>query len=163
MRWYFNWIWFSLLWKNTLKNKQKLGEKRGQLFHVVQSVCNWPEKGEVWSTWAMLGSSIGWREMLCECVCVCISINVCVWNVSCSGTACVCVLLICVPFFATPWPVACQVPLSMEVCRQGYWSGLWFPSPGGLPDPGIEPRSAALQAESLPSEPPGKPHFYKWL
>ena len=46
--------------------------------------------------------------------------------------------------------------LSMEFCRQEYWSGLPFPSPGDLPDLGIEPGSPALQAGSLPSEPPGK-------
>ena len=52
---------------------------------------------------------------------------------------------------------ACQAPLSMRFSRQAYWSGLPFPSPGDLPDPGIEPRSPALQADSLPTEPPGKP------
>ena len=46
----------------------------------------------------------------------------------------------------------------MEFSRQEYQSGLLFPFPGDLPDPGIEPRSSALQADSLPSEPPGKPH-----
>ena len=45
----------------------------------------------------------------------------------------------------------------MEFSRQEYWSGLPFPSPGDLPDPGMEPLSPALQAEALPSEPPGKP------
>ena len=45
----------------------------------------------------------------------------------------------------------------MEFSGQEYWSGLPFPSPGDLPDPGIEPGSPALQADSLPSEPPGKP------
>ena len=58
---------------------------------------------------------------------------------------------------ATPWTVAYQAPLSMGFSRQECWSGLPFPSPGGLPDPGIEPRSPALQADVLPSEPPGKP------
>ena len=57
----------------------------------------------------------------------------------------------------TPWDVACQAPLSMGCPRQEYWSGLPFPSPGDLPDPGIEPKSHALQANSLSSEPPGKP------
>ena len=53
-------------------------------------------------------------------------------------------------------PMDCsQDPLSMKFSRQEYWSGLPFPSPGDLPDPGIEPRSPALQAGSLPSEPPG--------
>ena len=46
----------------------------------------------------------------------------------------------------------------MEFSRQDYWSGLPFLSPGDLPDLGIKPRSPALQAEALPSEPPGKPH-----
>ena len=58
---------------------------------------------------------------------------------------------------ATPWTVACQAPLSMGFSRQEYWSGLPFPSPRDLPDPGIKPRSSALQAGSLPSEPSEKP------
>ena len=57
----------------------------------------------------------------------------------------------------TPWTVAYQAPLSMGYSRQEYWSGLTFPSPGDLPDSGIEPGSPALQADSLPAEPPGKP------
>ena len=57
--------------------------------------------------------------------------------------------------FATPWTVACQAPLSMEFSRQEYWSEYPFPSPGDLPNPGIKPRSPALQADSLPSEPQG--------
>ena len=52
-----------------------------------------------------------------------------------------------------PWTVARQAPLSMGFSRQEYWNGLPFPSPGDLPNPGIEPRSPALQAESLPTEP----------
>ena len=58
----------------------------------------------------------------------------------------------------TSWTVVHQAPLSMEFSRQEYWSGEPFPSPGDLPDPGIEPRSPALQADSLPSEPLEKPH-----
>ena len=54
------------------------------------------------------------------------------------------------------WTVAYQAPPSMGFSRQEYWSGLPFPSPGDLPDPGIEPRSPALQADALISEPPGK-------
>ena len=57
----------------------------------------------------------------------------------------------------TPWTVAHQAPPSMEFSRQAYWSGLPFPSPGDLPDPGTETRSPTLQADTLPSEPPGKP------
>ena len=55
-----------------------------------------------------------------------------------------------------PWTVAHQAPLSVEFSRQEYWSGLPSPSPRDLPDPGIKPGSPALQAESLPSEPPEK-------
>ena len=54
--------------------------------------------------------------------------------------------------FATRWTVAYQAPLSMGFSRQEYWSGLPFPSPGDLPDSGIELRSPALQADALPSE-----------
>ena len=57
----------------------------------------------------------------------------------------------------TPWTVAHEAPLSMGFSRQEYWSGLPFPSPGDLPNPGIEPGSSALQADSLPSELRGKP------
>ena len=53
---------------------------------------------------------------------------------------------------ATPWTVACQAPLSMGFSKQEYWSGLTFPPPGDLPDPGIEPRSSASKAYSLPAE-----------
>ena len=62
--------------------------------------------------------------------------------------------------FATQWAIACQAPLSKEFSRQGYWSVLPFPSPGDLLDPGIEPESLTLQADSLPSEPPGNPHIH---
>ena len=61
-------------------------------------------------------------------------------------------LLSRVRLFATPWTVAYQAPLPMGFSRQEYWSGLPFPSPGDLPDPGIEPRSPALQADALSSE-----------
>ena len=59
--------------------------------------------------------------------------------------------------FATPWTITCQVPLSMGFSRQEHWSGLPFPSPGDLPNPGIKPGSPTLQVDSLPAEPPGKP------
>ena len=61
------------------------------------------------------------------------------------------------PTLATPWTVAYKAPLSMGFFKQEYWSGLLFPSPGDLPHPGIKPRSPALQADALPSEPPRKP------
>ena len=58
--------------------------------------------------------------------------------------------------FATPWTVARQAPLSMGFSREEYWSVLPFPSPGDLPDPGIEHASPAWQADFLTTEPPGK-------
>ena len=74
------------------------------------------------------------------------SVRICIqWNTQLYLTLC------------NPWTVACQAPLSMEFSRQEYWSGLPFPSLGDLPKPGIEPRSSALQADFLPSEPLGKP------
>ena len=68
-----------------------------------------------------------------------------------------------VRLFATPWTAAYQAPPSMGFPRQEYWSGLPFPSPGDLPNPGIEPRSPALEADALTSEPPGKPKKEKSL
>ena len=63
----------------------------------------------------------------------------------------------CVWLFATPWTVAHQAPLSMGFFRQKYSNGLLCLPPGDLPNPGIKPRSLALQVDSLLSEPPGKP------
>ena len=65
-------------------------------------------------------------------------------------------LLSRVRLFAIPWTVAYQAPPSMEFSRQQYWSGLPFPSPRDLPDPGIEPMSPALQADVLLTELTGK-------
>ena len=60
-----------------------------------------------------------------------------------------------VRLFVTPWTVARQAPLSTGFSRQECWSGVPFPSPGDLPDPGIKPESPTLQAGSLPSDPLG--------
>ena len=68
-------------------------------------------------------------------------------------------LLSRVRLFAIVWAVAYQAPLSMGFSRQEYWNGLPFPSPGDLPNPGIDPRSPALQADALTSEPSGKPCY----
>ena len=65
--------------------------------------------------------------------------------------------------FSTPWSVAYQAPPSMGFSRQEYWSGLPFPSPEDLPNPGIKPGSPALQADALPSEPPRKPYMQSTL
>ena len=70
---------------------------------------------------------------------------------------CVCLAAQSCLTLCTSRTVACQAPLSTEFSRWEYWSGRPFPSPGGLSDPGIEPGSPALQADSLLSEPPGKP------
>ena len=69
--------------------------------------------------------------------------------------------------YATPWTVAHQTPLSMELSRQEYWSGLPFPPPGDLPDPGTQSASPTLVGRFFTSEPPGKPSItlatsYKW-
>ena len=77
------------------------------------------------------------------------------------NTVCFLYVLNCfsrVKLFAILWTVACQAPLLMGFSRQEYWSGVPFPSPGDLP-PGTEAGSPALQADSLPSEPPGKAGF----
>ena len=64
--------------------------------------------------------------------------------------------------FATPWTVVCQGPVSMGFPRQEYWSGLPFLSPGGFPDPGIEPLSPALAGGFFTTEPQGKPNIPSW-
>ena len=84
----------------------------------------------------------------------------CPWDSSCQITGKVKSLSRVQPF-ATPWTVAYQGLPSMGISRQEYWSGLPFPSPEHLPNPGIEPRSPPLQAEALPSEPPGT--GLKWV
>ena len=65
-----------------------------------------------------------------------------------------------IQLFVTPWTIAYQALPSMGFSRQEYWSGLPFSSPGDLPEPGIEPWSPAFQADTLTSEPPGKPRRY---
>ena len=75
---------------------------------------------------------------MCVCVCVCVY-------------SCYLVAQLCpADSFATQWTVAHQAPLSMRFSRQEYWSELLFPSPGDLPNPGMEPRSPAMPADSLP-------------
>ena len=67
------------------------------------------------------------------------------WGCSVWLCECVCIQLPChVQLFSTPWSVVCQAPLSMGFSREEYWSGLQFPSPGDLPNLGIEPVSPAL-------------------
>ena len=64
-----------------------------------------------------------------------------------------------VRLLVTSWTAVHQAPPSLGFSRQEHWCGLPFPSPGDLPDPGIKPRSPALQADALTSEPPGKPQI----
>ena len=65
-----------------------------------------------------------------------------------------------VRLFVTPWTVAYSTPPSMGFSMQEYWNGLPFPSAEDLPNPGIKPRSPTLQADSLPSKPPGVPGVF---
>ena len=76
-------------------------------------------------------------------------------------------LLSCDQLFATPWTIACQVPLFMGFLRQEYWSGLPLPSPEDFSDPGIKPTSPAWQEDSLPLSHLGSPRWrvdphYSW-
>ena len=87
------------------------------------------------------------QDLVSHCVCVCVCVRARAHSVTQS-----CLM------FVTLWTVVHQAPLSMEFSRQEYWSGLPFLSPGDLPDPGIKHESLVLQADSLPSEPPGKVH-----
>ena len=71
---------------------------------------------------------------------------------------CCCLVATLCLMLCDPWTEACLAPLSMGFPRQEYWSGLLFSSPGDLPDPGIEPGSPTSRADTLTSEPPGKPY-----
>ena len=82
------------------------------------------------------------------------------WEQSLTSDRAVCSVTQSCLTLATPRTVACQAPLSIEFCRQEYWSRLPFPPPGDLPNPGTEPRSPTMQADSLPVELPGKPQLY---
>ena len=90
---------------------------------------------------------------VCVCVCVCLCVRVCIHVVVVVRSP------NCVSLFATPRTAAFQGSLSMGFFRQEYWSGLPFPSPGDLPDPGIEPMSPALAGGFFTTEPPGKPAY----
>ena len=81
------------------------------------------------------------------CVCVCLCVCTRMWGLSCAQ------------LFATPWTVAHQAHLSIGFPRQEYWSGLTFPPVGDLSHPGIELSFPALQVDSLPVEPLGKPEY----
>ena len=94
-------------------------------------------------------STDGPRLFSCMGMCVCVCVCVYVFKSLSRGR-----------LFVISWTVNKQAPLSMGFSRPEYWSGLPFPSPGHLSDPGIKPRSPILQADSLLSELPGKTHSY---
>ena len=105
---------------------------------------HWLQSTRLLHPWDFLGKSTG-----VACHCLLLKVGISKWK-----------SLSRVWLFMIPWTVAYQAPLSMEFSRKEYWSGLPFLSPGDLPDPGIEPRSPVLQADSLQSEPPGSPFFF---
>ena len=110
-----------------------------QIFQQIPRLCNWCPRSTGIDHWCYLW----WRQIM---------------NLISSNLVKVKVKSLShVQLFATPWTVAYQAPPSMGFSRQECWSGLPFLSPGDLPDPGIKPRSPTLQADALPSEPPGKP------
>ena len=105
---------------------------------------------------------------VCVCACMCMCVRACVRACACM-CACMCVCVCaCAELFshvrlsATPWSITRQAPLSVEFSKQEYWSGLPFPIPGDLPDPGIEPTSPAspiLASRFFTIEPPEKPQL----
>ena len=108
---------------------------------------------QVFWFWARICKSIYWF-----CFHFLILVHFACWSVSCSIVS---------DSFLTPWAIAHQAPLSMGFSRQKYWNWLPLPSPGSLLDTGIEPGSPALQADSLPSQPPQslllwKKTHYSW-
>ena len=93
------------------------------------------------------------------CSCVCVNLHMCVQVDTFNHTASRSLGAMSHLTLETPWTVAHQAPLSMGFSRQESWSGFPFPSSVDLPNPGIEPRSPALQADSLPTELWGKPNY----
>ena len=115
--------------------------------------------GEQWSGWICMYEPYPWMHKMLEAIVFyCISTDGIL-----RASVCVCVHVQSpdrVLLFTTPWTVACQAPLSLEFSRQEYWSGLPFPTPGDLPNPGIEHASLvspALAGGFFTTVPPGKP------
>ena len=131
---------------------EKTSTLRTEKERFTQPKTEWDELNVVWQP----GWKGAWGEMD---TCICMPESLCCHlklSQHCSLIGSVLVTQLC-PAPCDPWTIAHQPPLFTEFSRQEYWSGLPFPSPGDLPDPGIEAGSPALQANSLPSEPPGKP------
>ena len=87
----------------------------------------------------------------------CDTIELCRGGKTLAQQDCCCLVTKSCPTLAIPRAIALQAPLSVGFPRQEYWSGLLFPSPGDLPDPGTEPQSPELANGFFPTEPPGKP------
>ena len=87
----------------------------------------------------------------------CDTIELCRGGKTLAQQDCCCLVTKSCPTLAIPCAIALQAPLSMGFPRQEYWSGLLFPSPGDLPDPGTEPQSPELANGFFPTKPPGKP------
>ena len=118
--------------RHSCTNEQFPSQDNRYIFKIIKEICHHQEENDSSTTKLTSMEYYG----LCGCVRVCGCVCVCVIAQSC----------------LTPWTVAHQAPLSMEFSRQEYWSGLPFPSPGDLPDPGVKPRSPAFQVDSLLSE-----------
>ena len=125
--------------------------------HGIAGVSDWGKtklKTRCWMGWVLIWRH--WWKTHLQALLSCWQNSVfCGCRTEVSACVCVYVSHSVVSNSATPWTIAYQAPLSMEFSRQEYWSGLLFPSPGDLPKPGIEPRSSALWADAVPSEPPG--------
>ena len=128
---------------NGTLHKKREGERREkETTNTHNTTC--PElccKGKI-------QSQVQWLHILCFMEEIGCPVGVCV-------CVCVCESLSRIRLFVIPWTIAHKPLLSLEFSRQEYWSGLPCPSPGDFPNPGIKPRSPALQADSLLSEPPG--------
>ena len=168
-RW--TWVWVnsgSWWWTGRPGLLRFIGSQR--VGHDWATKLNWTElnpihEGSVlknWSSphlhmslhWGLSFNTWIWWEVHKNSVYNSVGVHVCLWVLSLSH----------VWLFATPWAIALQIHLSMGFSKQGYWSGLLFPSPGDLPNPGIEPTSPgslALADRFFTTEPCGK-HITLW-
>ena len=125
---------------------------RGAWWATVHGVTKSRTRLKQFSTWLSLTNSTISDALIQEP-----RLPYCLIYLQCLLHACMLSPFSRVRLFATPWTVVCQAPLSMGFSRQGYWGRLPHPPTGDLLDPGTEPMSPALQVDSLPTEPRGKP------